>query len=103
MAANTNGESILEINKQFFLEKINADDEMIESTVMELIEAGIGQIKELNVDKQGSGGWILNFTDIDGQVYYLELNSYGGLSFISKDNINGEIIRAYLDDDDSDE
>ena len=90
--------SILEINKQIIIEKVDADEEMIESTVKKLINSGIGQIKELTVDKESAGGWILSFIGINGQGYYLELNSYGGLSFLSKDDPEGEVILAYLDD-----
>ena len=95
---NSNEKDVLALNKQIILEKVKADEEIIEGTAGKLVNSGVAQIKELSVDEEASWGWVLSLTDLNEQSYYVELDRYGCLSILRKDSSEGEIVLAFVDD-----
>jgi len=96
---DTRDENVFEQNKQKITEHVDAEDiKIIDFMVGQLMAAGVGLIETATLEEADEYGWILLLTDDTGQVYYLELNKYGGIEVLRKDGSRGEVISAVLDD-----
>jgi len=94
-------EIIFEQNKKMITEYVNVhpdDIAIIDSTVNKLSEAGVGKIKEVIVEDADTWGWVLCLTNEENFSFYLELNKYGGIVLLRKNESQGEILSAVLYD-----
>jgi hypothetical protein len=93
-----NKKSVFEHNKQMVSEYITVEiDEILDSTISRLSNAGVGIIKDITIDAN-SGGWNIHLTDEKNQVYYLELDKLGCIEILRKNNAEGEVLFVVLYD-----
>ena len=92
------GESIFSNNKELLTRYVGVhpdDVAALDFAINELIDAGVGMLKEIAVEDSDTYNWVLLLTNDEGQVFYLELSKYGNLVVLRKDGPEGEILQAF--------
>jgi len=67
----------------------------LDIAISELIDAGVGKLKEVIVVDSDTYNWELILINNEDQAFYLELSEYGNLVELRKDGSDGEILRAF--------
>jgi len=86
---------LFENNKQLISEYagFHPDDiAALDNAVHEMIEAGVGKLKEISVEDNDTYNWVLMLTNDENQEYYLELSEHGNIVMLRKDGSEGEVI-----------
>jgi len=97
----TQEKNIHKKNKEEILSYIEVnpgDIAVVDYTVRQLIMMGVGSINSIVILESDTRGWEILLTDDIGKVFFLQLNSYGGIEQLRKDNSRGEVIHAALYD-----
>jgi len=98
----TRDNSIFERNRQMITgyAHINQDGiSRVDDVINELIDAGVGAIREVTVVEGDTWNWELLLTDDKDRVYYLEISEDAYIVELRKDNPEGELVLALLRDD----
>jgi len=98
---DTHNKDVFENNKQKITGHVTVhpgDAAIIDDTVEQLIEAGVGTLKEVTVEESDTWGWGLLLTNDEDRVYYLLMSEYGSIELLRKDGPDGEVIQAVLYD-----
>lgn len=92
----------LEENKRIITNHIyiHPDDmEVLNNSIIELIEAGVGIVKAVKVKETSTSVWELLLTDDNECEYYLELGEHGSIMQLVKGGPCGDVLLDALCDD----
>ena len=90
---DTDKKNIFEVNKAKLTGYIavNPEDiEILDCSIGQLIEMGVGVISSVEVLDLDPWGWELLLTDSDSLMYYLELTENGSIVLLNRDGPQGE-------------
>ena len=71
-------------------------EDMLEfdNSINDLIDAGVGKLKEATEEESDSYNWELLLTNEEDHVYYLEITAYGSIAILKDGGPEGKIIQA---------
>ena len=65
-----------------------------DDSINDLIDAGVGKLKEVIIEKSDSYNWEILLINEKDCVYYLELTAYGSIAILKDGGPEGEVIQA---------
>ena len=94
--------SVFESNRDVMTKHLDIhpyDLTILESSINELIDVGVGVIKEVTFEESNAYNWTILLTNNESQTYYLEMSEHGCIVVLKKDGSHGELVINYLSDD----
>jgi hypothetical protein len=85
--------NVFDYNKKMIADRveINPDDlHMLDISINEMIDAGVGLIKEITFEEDNGYNWVMLLTNDAEQVFYLELTEHGSIAVLNRDGSEGE-------------
>jgi hypothetical protein len=98
---NSSEINIFKHNKEMFISHLDidlGDITTLDISISELIDAGIGKIKEISFEESNAYNWVMLITIDEGQVFYLELSEHGSIALLKKDGHDGEELLSFACD-----
>jgi hypothetical protein len=89
-------------NKQLITNhvEIHSNDlNVLEISIRELMDAGVGLIRTISFEESDSYNWVMLLTNDEDQAFLLELSEYGNIVMLRKDGLHGEVVVDYLSGD----
>jgi hypothetical protein len=97
LVMETQIKQIFENNKKMIMgyADVHPDDfTVVDGTVDRLTEMGVKTLLSAELMESGDWGWELLLTDDCDNTYFLQLNRYGGIELLRRDNSSGDVIYA---------
>jgi len=88
-----------EYNRDILLENVDIhpdDMRVLDISINEMVDAGVGIIKEITFADNNAYNWIMHLTNEENDVFYLELSEHGSVVQLRKNDIQGEMIINYI-------
>jgi hypothetical protein len=95
---NNGSKEVFEHNKEILTSHVDIhpdDVETLDISINELIDEGVGMIKEISFEEDNAYNWVMLLTNDENQVYYLELSEHGSVVLLKKDGLEGEEILSF--------
>ena len=94
---NNDGLSLFDHNKQLlsdYVEFHEDDSDAFENSINNLIDAGVGKIKEIQYEEGDTFNWAFLIINDEDRVFYTELTEYGNIAVLRANGPGGEILQA---------